>query len=514
MNKLLGVAGVVGAGALAKRFMDRRGTRRYDEEYSAVSTETPPRTNRNKLQRNPRSRYTESEFTESMTDVGRHGRHSPLLPGPGNPVATAAALSAAEARPNRPVTPRPSHSRPENSRLDSVVTSDYSSYVSPSRRGRDEKHSGGVGKGLLAGLGLGWLASKMGGRKERRAEEERLAYEEDRRSGHHGSRYTGDGHGSPRKVSRRRPPRTAATATTMTADSELSAIEPRPTGVVHGGPPMPPLGPAGAGPSPIVPVHGSHSRHDIVTPVAMPPIPTDPHGILHREESGSESYMSTGGRPHRRHSSRRRREGEQAAATAAATAGLLATEEAERRRRNRSQSRAPSQPVSVKVKYHDDRDRNITLRRLTEEEAAREQRRQRSNSVSSLEGGEASSGRRRYRRDSSARRAGEDTAAERLASEPLSPPTPAFAGGRRPPAKDSAYYSGAPGPSAAPVTPMHGNQTVSSIGSPGSYGTHSAMSPSPSGPLDSATASAADRRRRRRLERRDQRPQTGTVEFS
>ncbi|KAI0123840.1 hypothetical protein BJ170DRAFT_98213 [Xylariales sp. AK1849] len=534
MDKLLGVAGVVGAGALAKRYMDRRDTRNHhDEEYSAVATETPSRSKHGRPKRHPRSHYTESEFTESMTDVGRHGhnrhshdrhghgRHSPLLPGPGDPIAAAAAISAAEPRPIRPVTPQQSHARPGNSRLDSVITSDYSSYISPSRRAKEERegrHSGGVGKGLLAGLGLGWFANKMRGRKDRKVDEERLRYEDESRDGRHGSRFTGDGYGSPRRPSRRRRPRAAtATVTTLTGDSELSSIEPRPaTGFNAAGPPIPPLGLAGHGPAPIRPVNESVTRHDtIITPVDMPPIPPDPHGLFHREESGSESYMSTSGRPHRRHSSRRRNAGESAAAGAAAAAGLLATEEEQRRRRSQSRTRAPSQPVSVKVKYHDDRDRNITLRRLTEEEAAREQRRRhRSESASSLSGSDRGGGRRqRYRRDSSAAGRTESLGP----TEPLSPPAPAFAGGKRP-AKDSAYYSGAPaGPSsgAPPMTPMHGNQTVSSIGSPGSHGTWSAMSPSPSGPTTGdANASAADRRRRRRLERRDQRPPAGTVDFS
>lgn len=516
MNKLIGIAGVLGAGAFAKRQLDKRETRKHhDEEYSAVATETPSK----RQHRLARSQFTESEFTDSMTDIGRddrhHGRHSPLLPGPGGPTAAAAALSAAEPR---PVTPRASHNRrPADSRLDSVFSSDYSSYVSPSRRTRDDREkSGGAGKGILAGLGLGWLAAKMKGRKDRRAEEERLRYEDERRDGYHGSRLTGDGYGSPRRTSRRRPSRTAGTVTTMTGDSDLSSVESRPLGASSAGPPMPPLGPAGRGPVPIRPVAGeSVTRQDaIITPVDMPPIPHDHHGILHRSESGSEDYVSAGGHPHRRHSSRRRRAGESAAAAAAASASVLASQQdTERHRRDPSHSRAPSQPVSVKVKYHDDRDRNITLRRLTEEEAAREQRRRRrSNSASSLSGSDVGGNgrRRRYRRDSSARRTGTE-----LGTEPLSPPAPAFAGGRKP-TKDSAYYSGAPaGPSAAPMTPMHGNQTVSSIGSPGSHGTWSGMSPSPSGPTGTdGGISAAERRRRRRLERRDQRPATGTVDFS
>ena len=49
-----------------------------------------------------------------------------------------------------------------HSRVDSGLDpSDYSSYVSPSRRPEKSGGGGGLGKGLMAGLGLGWLAKKM-----------------------------------------------------------------------------------------------------------------------------------------------------------------------------------------------------------------------------------------------------------------------------------------------------------------------------------------------------------------
>jgi hypothetical protein len=163
-----------------------------------------------------------------------------------------------------------------------------------------------------------------------------------------------------------------------------------------------------------------------------------------------------------------------------------------------------SQPVSVKLKMHDDRDRNVTLRRLTEEEArAAAGSRARADSDTSLSGMESpSAGRNRYRRDNSTQRRAERRVEAEDKLAPLSPPNPAFAKGRR--AKDSAYYSGAqsgPGPSGA--TPAAG-QTATSLGSfasPESHGTWSGVSASPSGP-DKPAASAADNRRRRRLERR------------
>ncbi|KAI1348299.1 hypothetical protein F5Y01DRAFT_292661 [Xylaria sp. FL0043] len=508
MSKLLAVGGLIGAVALFKRFMGRKDDRRYDEEYSAVSTETPGRY-RTRPPRKRQDDYTESEFTEDRTELGARPR-TPLLPGPG------AASSAAGPRPS---TPQASHARTATSALDSQLYSDYSSYVSPSRRAREEEHHSraGAGKGILAGLGLGWFAKKMKDRRDRRAEEERLRLEEERRDGRHGSRYTGDGYGTPTRPSRRRPPVGAPTTTIMSEDTESSYIEARPLGTSLGGPPMPPLA-AGNAPPPVVAVSAprsrsrSRSRHD-AEHVAMPPMPPDPQGLLASlRESGSESHVSRGGRAPRRDSSRRRREGDEAAAAAAGSAADLAAEE----ERHRDRSRA-SQPLSVvKVKYHDDRDRNVTLRRLTEEEARREQRRGRSASVSSLSGNETP-GHRRYRRDGSAKKTADEAEAERLVSEPLSPPTPAFAGGKRG-GKDSAYYSGQPGPSGgSPV----GAPTVSSVGSPASHGTWSALSPTPSGPITnprppgSAAASAAERRQRRRLERnRDARPQTGTVDYT
>ncbi|TPX12138.1 uncharacterized protein E0L32_007253 [Thyridium curvatum] len=518
MNKVLGAGAALGAGALLGKFMGRRDRNTRDEEYSAVATDTPSRPSR--LSR-PFRRHdpvvTElSDETEYTRHGGRDGRRTPLLPGPGNPVLAAEAMSAAAPRPGtaaRPMTPRPSHRRGD-SRVDSLDDSDYSSYQSPSRR-TPVKGSGGVGKGLLAGLGLGWFAKKMADRRGKK-DIDRME-EEERRTGAHGSRYTGDGYPSPTRRDSRRPGRPPLSARTTTAsDMSSSIIETRPPAA--SGPPMPPFAAPMGGPAPptVIPVPGGHSRsqsrsrHDFIEPVEMPAMPQDPHGILY-PESGSEAYNSSGGRPHRRHSSRRRREGEAAAAAAVASASRLAAEEG--RRGGVPPGYPPSgKPVSVKVKVHDDRDRNVTLRRLTEEEQAasrREQRsRRRDDSASSLSGTDTPS-RRRYRRDSSQRRA--ESAAEHAVEEPLaplSPPNPAFAAGRRP--KDSAYYSGQPGPSGSNPAAGH---TVSTLDS-GSHGTWSGVSPSPSGPLREPTASAADRRRRRRLERRDgSGRQAGTVEF-
>lgn len=509
-----------GAGAaLLSKFIGRR-KERHDDEYSSVESDTPT-----KSSRHPRHGLSEvSEVTTDYTESDHPaGRRTPLLSSPAT--AAAAAAAAVSSRPARPTTPKLSH-RPGPSAISGYDESDYSSYISasPSKQKRDS----GVGKkGLLASLGLGWIAGKMMKGREERKEEERMRYEDERRAGTHDSRYTGDGYSSPskssyRRTSRRHSHRPVATTTITSTDvtSDLSStVEPRPATSGISGPPMPPLT-AHPGPDPpaahasgptITPVpippagaihHSrsrSHSRHDS-GPVDMPSMPPDPQGILHRD-SESEEYISSGGHGHRR-SSQRRREGEAAAAAAAASASRLAAEEEDERRRYAG-SAAPSAPVSVSVKMHSDRDRNVTLRRLTDEEAAmsrrEHRRRQRADSVSSISassaGDNGGSSHRRYRRESRERGRRPETASEQ--SE-LAPPNPPFAGGKK---KDSAYYSGQPGPSGT-----NPGATVSSLGSPDSR--WSALSPSPSG-----AGTAADRRKRRQMERRKV-PPGNTVEFS
>ncbi|KAM0636882.1 hypothetical protein ACHAPW_000321 [Verticillium nonalfalfae] len=496
MKAMLGVGAALGAGKLVSGMMNRREKKHYNDEYSAVSTETP---RRDRVGRGTAPAISEySDYTETTRhDAGT----ASLLPPPGNP-HLAQALSAAEERPqnSRPITTRPTHARTRSGY--EIEDSDYSSYVSPSRRrdGDRAAGAGGKGKGILAGLGLGWFAKKLADRKNKRQDDYRYRDEEETMV----SRYTGDGYSSPsrtrrhsRRPSGRQAPYSAVGTSVTGLTEDSSQFEPRPADSGHSGPPMPPL-PAGAPPIP-APYPASRSRAnsqvrtDVVEPAVMPAMPADPQGVLHHE-SGSESYFSPGGRPHRRPSERRRVEGERAAAAAAASAGALAAEEEARHR-----AYTPSGPVSVKVKMHDDKDRNVTLRRLTDDEAAasrRDQRRRRDNSVSSI--GTGSPSRQRYRRDSSQRRvelAAESAVTDATPLPPLSPPNPAFAKGRKP--KDSAYYSGQPAGSASLAPPE-----ASSIGSPESHGTWSAMSPSPGGPGDKPTASAADNRRRRRQERR------------
>ncbi|KAK6582821.1 hypothetical protein PZA11_005229 [Diplocarpon coronariae] len=497
MDKLLKAGAVFGAAGLAKSWYDRKQRTRDDDEYSSVAHDTPSRR---------RPRYNDSELSESVVvnrmEEGRP-RRSSISARPGDPVLAEAAVSAAT---TRPTTPRPV--RRQSS--DYTDSSYFDSTISPSRR---PQSTHGARNGLLAGLGLGWLAKKMKDRRDRREldrldriesqriEEERLA-----RHGNTPSRLTGDGHPKTGHRHQRRPSRPLS--------SDLSSIIDDPHPVLPGAiPSVPP--PFQPGPI-ATDMEARRSRYDVTQPVAMPPAPPDPQGVLHQEESGSEAYLSTGGRPHRRHSARRRREGEIAAAAAVAEAARLAAKEEARRRRSRSRggridrgstANVVSPPVSVKVKVHGDKDRNVTLRRLTEQEAQTERearraerRRRRGDSVSSLSGTDIGPSRRRYRRDNP-----KVENAPPPSAGTLNPPAPPFAGGRKP--KDSAYYSGRPGePGASVSTLPPGN-----VGSPESHGTWSAMSPSIDG--GDGGEAAAERRRRRRLER-NQKNQTGTVDFT
>ncbi len=488
VDRLLAVAGIVGAGALAKSWWDRRQSRNRDEEaYSAVATDTPGRRRR----RND----DQSVISDESVDVRRDRRHGAILPGPGDPLAAATAISAAQ---SRPVTPRtgpppvvPPIGRPVgHGRHDSF--SSYDSRASPRREPREEDHT--VRNTILGGIGLGWLAKRYKDHKDRqerdrveaiRAQEieDERRLETERRSGNVPPRFTGDG--TPRRTQGRV---TELTDSDISSELTASTVEPRRGGA------MPPLA---AGAVPVAAAAGaagaaiaqSRSRHDISEPVPAPP--REPREW---QDSGSEVYNSAGGREHRRHHLNRGREAE--AAVAGAALGVAAAEEERRRReRSRGQQSVASPPVSVKVKVMPDR--GVTLRRLTEEEAAadraarRDQSRRRGDSASSLSAADTAASNRRYRRDESARR---DAAEAGSSSRPLSPPRPAFAAGRQP--KDSSYFSGPPPP-------------PESLGSPESHGTWSGMSPSGTGTVGGEDP--AERRRRRRAQR--QAAGVGPMEF-
>ena len=488
---LLKGAAVLGAAGLAKSWWDRR-QRKKDDQYDSVDPDTPSR------RRRRHSDSTESIEVHRMEE-GRRDR--PILPGPGNLALAAAALSASEPRTNRPRTPR------RRASYDSIDDS-LDSRASPSRR---PQSSHNLEKGVLAGLGLGWFAKKMKDRKDRkdlerldREEAERVERERLAREGGTPSRLTGDGYpASPRRKLRRPPP---------SGSSNLSSVIDDPHGVRPGGIPPIPAAMAAGGLAGAALSQTRSSRQNVVDPVAMPPAPPDPQGILH-EDSGSEAYNSAGGHVHRRRSSRRRREGEQAAAAAVAGAAALAAEEEARRRRSRSRGgdtrEDPNSPAAaVKVNVHD---RHVTLRRLTEQEAAAERQarrgdrqRRRADSTSSLSGTDTATSRRRYRRDErQGERVGESSSQPPPpAMAPLSPPNPAFAGGRRP--KDSAYYSGRPGEPSGSGPVAQG----SAVGSPESHGTWSGMSP-----IGSGSEAVDERRRRRRAERNRTNQPGGTVDF-
>lgn len=508
MKVLGGAAAAVGAGKLVSGFMNRRDRNREDE-YSAVSTETP---RRNRL---GREGTTMSEFDSDMTPDyrrnGHDGTQTSLLPPSATAPAMAAAMSAANPRmgSRRPVTPPQSHRRHRSGA--GFEESDYSSYVSPSRRPQTEKAGGGLGKGILAGLGMGWLVRKLADRRARK-EEANMEEDDDMRSGTYGSRYTGDVYPSTSRVSRPtgRRPTGHPTNTDISSQITESSVEPRPTSGTYTAP-RPPAAPAS-----LVPGLGgisasqSKSKQNIETVAmpSMPPMPPQHQSALHSEADSSFVSSSTQ-KPKRRASSRRRRAGDRAAAAAAARASELAVDQGTALSENRDQFGSPhSGPVSVKLKMHDDRDRNVTLRRLTEQEAmAARGPRSRDDSESSLSALDSPSNGRRYRRESAAQRRPETAPVQQRVEltdnlAPLSPPNPAFAKGRRA-QKDSAYFSGQPGPSG--ITPA-ANQTMSSLASlasPDSHGTWSQMSPSPSGAENKPESSAAaDNRRRRRLERR------------
>ncbi|KAH8815967.1 hypothetical protein F5884DRAFT_204199 [Xylogone sp. PMI_703] len=525
MDRLFKGAAILGAGALAKSWYDRRKQKNEEERYSSVAPDTPSR-----------HRYhEESVFSDETMDTHHVDGRRPTNPAAATTTATGTVLSTTD---TRPMTPRPART----SRRDSYDSLDYSeyTYTSPSRRQQEE--SGGLGKGLLAGLGLGWFAKRMKDRRDKK-EEQRLQQEQDERMEEerqarlgNRSRLTGDGFPSPHRQNRRQ--------SRIVTESDLSSITDDPH-TIGPGSSIPPVPPPAMGGRPVDPRPSAGGSR----PVAMPAMPPDPHGILHAD-SGSEAYYSGQGRT-RRSASRRRRErtgapstivpgsaltpGSVPAAESAITAGsaLAGGEEAARRRED-SRSRVPSQvaspPVSVKVRVDHDRDRNVTLRRLTEQEAAAErearraERRRRADSASSISGTE--SGRRRYRRDPSASGSRRTDASVppplRPAVQPIPPPPiPTIPQVIIPDAsvtsdeKTPTYYPPArPGTAGRPSTagrPDTANTQGTSVASRESHGTWSGIT----GTMLSADRSTTDvdeRRRRRRLERQ-QRDGMGSVNY-
>lgn len=325
MGKLLAGAGVVGAGVLVKDFLDRRNRKREEEAYSAVAPDTPSRLRRPR--RDDRSDISGESFDVRHTERDR--RHGPILPGPGDPLAAATAISAAQPR---PVTPRPPAppvvapvtpvGRPGGRSRRHSSSSDDSS-ATPRRENRED-HT--MRNTVLGTIGLGWLAKRYKDRRDRqeqerldairaREREDEMRFEDNRRRGKVPARFTGDG-----------TPRRSAYRTEDVSNSDISSqltastVEPRRPGGV-----MPPLAagaiPVAAGAAGAA-IAQSRSRHDIIDPVPVPPV-----APRQWQESGSEVYNSAGGREHRRHHER----GREAEAVVAGAALGAAVAEEERR---------------------------------------------------------------------------------------------------------------------------------------------------------------------------------------
>ncbi|KAK6698804.1 hypothetical protein SNK05_011628 [Fusarium graminearum] len=427
-------------------------------EYSAVSTETPRRHRATRsapsMSDVTRTDVTRTELTSTTTPDRNRDRPSGNR-GPPPVMSMRSAADGTETALSSPppsVTPRSKRYGP-NSRRSVFEESDYSSYVSPSRRPPPEKSGGGFAKGLLGGLGFGWFTKKMADRKAAK-EDQRLRDEEDLRSGTSLSRFSADEYDSPGRRGDRRPIQRRQTGypptdTILSSEMSESTIEPRPT------------------------------RGNYVSPTEPLDSTVIPAGRT--KNHSRRNSLSPGSRVQR---SRRSEDGS---------------------RRERYASPAS---VSVKMKVHDDKNKNVTLRRLTEEEA--KAARGRRDSASSLSGLESPTQGRRYRRDSSHKRT--ESAAERRAEEDddiasLAPPNPTFAKQKRR-GKDSAYYSGQPAPAPALGTSPQFNQTVSSLAE--SHGTWSCITPSvntsaapgPGIAAGEGSAAAENRRNRRRQERR------------
>ena len=454
-DRLLKIAAVVGVAGLVKSLLDRRRDR---DRNSDVGDYGPPL-----------------------------GGSTPIRPDPLDRVDDRRPLPSGQHPLNQPL----GHQRSESDMT-------YSSYTDDEER---ERKSHGL-RDAVAGLGaVGLIRNIFNKRRDRKEEQRReREMEEERRRRANDQRLTGDGF--PRRGGRQGS-RTASSDLTSTTDDDHPRHDsglppPFPAGLY---PPPTPGAPVIGAPIP-GPPQGA-SAPPPTAPVHMPPIPSDPQGLFHPESSGSEAYVSAGGRQHRRHSGRQAA----AAAAAGAAAGIAAAEASSSRRDRHHHDSAgegspASQPVSLKVKMHSD-GRHVTLRRLPEEEAAaqREARRKsrdrkggRRRSGSSLSGTDG--GGDRWRRAEA--REQEQAAAMRIESDrlaaakaqnlsvPLPPPPqgnpyaqpPPIPGGSYPPPPPIPTGSGGPRPG------------PSSVGSPGTYdGTNT------------ETSDYANNRRRRRAER-------------
>ncbi|PTB62540.1 hypothetical protein BBK36DRAFT_147521 [Trichoderma citrinoviride] len=338
LKVLGGAAAAFGAGKLFSNYMSRRDRR--DEEYSAVSTETP---HRNRSGRATTISEFNSEYTDDVSTI-------PPSRAPA-PTQTASAYGGRRPSPSR------SNVRSNLPRRDTYDDSEYSSYVSPSRRTQDAGGGGGGGfaKGVLATLGVGWLAKKIANRRARKEEDERLREEEEMRSGtQFSSRYSNTEYSSPvRRDSRRPPPQRRSTVTgtefsdttesTFDTQTELSAMpeKGRPLSAAVRVPPST---------SALVPGDAPPPRRG--ERLSMPAMPSDPRGILAHSDGSASDLTSIVDRPAGRNPSRRQLDSERAAAEAAARASNLAAQQ--ERTRFGSSTGAPGGGK----RGHDDKDRN------------------------------------------------------------------------------------------------------------------------------------------------------------
>lgn len=518
-DRLMKIAIPIGAAGLAERFLDRRYRDREGHE----------------------GHYRPPPGGDVAINDGRPGFH----PAPGAPVPPGVHPPPGALRPppqigpyNRPpggpavaAGALPSGQHPLN-RQHSSSSMTYSSYMSASHEPR-KPH--GLRDGI-ATLGVLGLAKSIFSRRKDRKDEEGYDGQSTTMSG---AAFTGDG----------RPPRRHHRNTSsIGSDSSLTGSHPH---TAHGIPPLPAGSfPAGSG------AHAAALEREriererreneplplggVPRPVSMPPMPPDPVGVLHRDDSvrrddtsGSESFASPSGRSHHRHHSRRNAA---IAGVAGGAAGLMAGE-ALGRRRNRDESHhsdsveleetridssrrngehlgpppggplsshaagssspagaAQTPPVSVQVKMHDN-GRKVTLRRLPEEEARAEREarraarasRRRAESVSSLSGSDVG-GRpgQRFRRD---RQEQQNAEAMRLESERLAQARAQAGGPQQQIPSSSEYHAPPPIPETSPRPMGPGSGLGSGVGSPG---------------YDGGTSGGSDyaaQRRRRRAER-------------
>ena len=391
-DKLLQVGVIAAAYSLVSRLMNRKRDR---DQYSEASDYDPPPDR-------------DTRISSSNVDRIEEGRP---LPSRQHPL-------------NQPSSHRRSHS-----------SLSYPEYMSAS----GERRQGHGLRDAVAGLGAFGLARNIFKNRRDRKEQRRLEaqrqrdVENERRARANNQRYTGDGF--PHRGSRR------GSVTTSTDFSASTEDRPR---YDAGIPPPVPAGafPAGATSTTVAGQGRSRDRlHNNLPPpnpsvpalpptdpVSMPPIPPDPRGLFHTESSGSEAYVSTGGRTHRRRSGRGAPAptaeivaGAAAGAAAGVAAGAAVSNDHERHQSTSGRGSVTSPPVSIKIRMHND-GRNVTLRRLPEEEALAERRRRRSRhgrrhkgSVSSLS--DMNAGGKHFRRTEALER--QETDAPRKESENL-----------------------------------------------------------------------------------------------